>query len=62
MAIAAGIDVLELKRKYPRLEIDHRSEERNFMRTVHIVHESQKLVAVKGNPTEVLERRSRNKG
>ncbi|MDJ0687866.1 MAG: HAD-IC family P-type ATPase [Xenococcaceae cyanobacterium MO_188.B32] len=55
MAIAAGIDVLELKRKYPRLEIDHRSEERNFMRTVHIVHESQKLVAVKGNPTEVLE-------
>ncbi|MDJ0530952.1 MAG: HAD-IC family P-type ATPase [Xenococcaceae cyanobacterium MO_207.B15] len=55
MAIAVGIDVLELQRKYPRLEINHRSEERNFMRTVHIVHESQKLIAVKGNPTEVLE-------
>ncbi len=55
MAIAAGIDVLELKRKYPRVEISHRSEEQNFMRTVHIVHESQKLVAVKGSPTEVLE-------
>ena len=55
MAIAAGIDILELKGKYPRLEIDHRSEERNFMRTIHIVHESQKLVAVKGSPTEVLE-------
>ncbi|MDJ0679515.1 MAG: HAD-IC family P-type ATPase [Xenococcaceae cyanobacterium MO_167.B52] len=55
MAIAAGIDVLELQRKYPRLEINHRSEERNFMRTVHLVHESQKLVAVKGSPTEVLE-------
>ncbi len=55
MAIATGIDVRELQRKYPRLEIDHRSEQRNFMRTIHVVHESQKLVAVKGNPTEVLE-------
>ena len=55
MAIAAGIDVLELKRKYPRLAINHRSQEQNFMRTVHVVGESQKLVAVKGNPSEVLE-------
>ncbi len=55
MAIAAGIDVLELKRKYPRLAINHRSQEQNFMRTVHVVHESQQLVAVKGSPTEVLE-------
>ena len=55
MAIAAGIDILELQGKYPRLEINHRSEQQNFMRTVHVVHESQKLVAVKGNPTEVLE-------
>lgn len=55
MALIAGIDVLELKRKYPRLEINHRSQEQNFMRTVHLVHESQKLVAVKGNPAEVLE-------
>ncbi|MDJ0591722.1 MAG: HAD-IC family P-type ATPase [Pleurocapsa sp. MO_226.B13] len=55
MAIAVGIDVLELRGKYPRLEINHRSEERNFMRTIHVVQESQKLVAVKGSPTEVLE-------
>ncbi|MDJ0692236.1 MAG: HAD-IC family P-type ATPase [Xenococcaceae cyanobacterium MO_188.B32] len=55
MALAAGIDVLELQRKYPRVEINHRSQERNFMRTVHIVHESQQLISVKGNPTEVLE-------
>ncbi|RMF22534.1 MAG: cation-transporting P-type ATPase [Cyanobacteria bacterium J083] len=55
MAIAAGIDVLELRNKYPLLEIKHRSEQQNYMRTVHLVHESQKLVAVKGNPSEVLE-------
>ncbi len=55
MAIAAGIDILELQRKYPRLEINHRSQEQNFMRTVHVVHEAQKLIAVKGSPTEVLE-------
>ncbi len=55
MAIAADLDILELQDKYPRLEINHRSEKQNFMRTVHVVHESQKLVAVKGNPTEVLE-------
>ena len=54
MAIANGIDVLELKRQYPRLEINHRSEKQNFMRTIHLVHESQKLVAIKGSPTEVL--------
>ncbi len=55
MAIANGIDVIELKRQYPRIEINHRSEKQNFMRTVHGVHESQKLVAIKGSPTEVLE-------
>ncbi|MGK7917923.1 MAG: cation-translocating P-type ATPase, partial [Prochloraceae cyanobacterium] len=55
MAITAGVDVIELQTKYPRLETNHRSEERNFMTTIHVMHESQKLVAVKGNPSEVLE-------
>ena len=54
MAIAAGIDILELQGKYPCLEINHRSEKQNFMGTIHAVGESQKLVAVKGSPTEVL--------
>ncbi|MEM8832492.1 MAG: HAD-IC family P-type ATPase [Cyanobacteria bacterium P01_G01_bin.19] len=54
MAIAAGIDILELQGKYPRLEINHRSEKQNFMGTIHAVGESQKLIAVKGSPTEVL--------
>jgi Ca2+-transporting ATPase len=55
MAIAAGVNVLELKSKYPHLATKHRSVARNFMVTVHRVHESEQLVAVKGNPTEVLE-------
>jgi Ca2+-transporting ATPase len=55
MAIAAGVNVVELQAKYPRLATKHRSVNRNFMVTVHQVHESQQLVAVKGNPTEVLE-------
>ena len=55
MALATGIDVLKLQRQYPRIAINHRSQERNFMRTVHFGDESQKLIAVKGNPTEVLE-------
>ncbi|MGK7916927.1 MAG: cation-translocating P-type ATPase [Prochloraceae cyanobacterium] len=55
MAIANSIDVIELKRQYPRLEINHRSEKQNFMRTIHLVDQSQKLVAIKGSPKEVLE-------
>ncbi|MDJ0899909.1 MAG: hypothetical protein QNJ55_13980 [Xenococcus sp. MO_188.B8] len=44
--IANGIDVLELKRQYPCLEINHRSEKQNFMRTIHLFRESQKLVSM----------------
>ncbi|MBE9169854.1 cation-transporting P-type ATPase [Pleurocapsales cyanobacterium LEGE 06147] len=55
MAIAAGVDVPTLQAKYPRLNTTHRSQNRNFMTTLHAVHESQQLVAVKGSPTEVLE-------
>ena len=55
MAIAAGVKVLELKEKYPRLATQHRSLNHNFMVTVHRVQESEQMVVVKGNPTEVLE-------
>ncbi len=55
MALVTGIDVRKLQRQYPRIEINHRSQEQNFMRTIHVVGESQKLIAVKGNPREVLE-------
>ncbi|MDJ0600003.1 MAG: cation-transporting P-type ATPase [Crocosphaera sp.] len=56
MAIAAGIEVEELQQKYPRLLTYHRSTEHNFMATVHRIDQSIYLMAVKGNPAEVLER------
>jgi Ca2+-transporting ATPase len=55
MAISAGMNVPELKKKYPLVETRQRSENRNIMSTIHMTHEHQKFVAVKGNPTEVLE-------
>ena len=56
MAISAGVEVEDVQRKYPRLLTYHRSTEHNFMATVHRIHESVYLMAVKGNPDEVLER------
>jgi Ca2+-transporting ATPase len=55
MAIAAGVDVRSLQEQYPRLEINHRSERKNFMTTIHQGQRTEQLVAVKGNPSEVLE-------
>jgi Ca2+-transporting ATPase len=55
MAIAAGVNIFELKAQYPRLKTKHRSVNHNFMVTVHKVNDSEQLIAVKGNPTEVLE-------
>ncbi|WP_019503583.1 cation-transporting P-type ATPase [Pleurocapsa sp. PCC 7319] len=55
MAISADIDIIALQTKYPLLEINHRADGQNYMATVHQINESQKLIAVKGNPSEVLE-------
>jgi Ca2+-transporting ATPase len=55
MAINSGVDAIALREKYPRLETNHRSENHNFMTTVHVAHGKQKFVALKGNPTEVLD-------
>lgn len=55
LALRAGIDVQSLKAQYPLLQTNHRAENQNFMSTVHTTQEQQRLVAVKGNPTEVLD-------
>ena len=55
LAIAAGVAVDALRRQYPTVHIEYRTENRSFMRTVHTVKEGGKLVAVKGSPSEVLE-------
>lgn len=59
-AISSGVDVIMLREKFPVLKIQHRSENRNFMVTIHAVkiHGSKnyhgKVIAIKGSPTEVL--------
>jgi P-type Ca2+ transporter type 2C len=54
-AIAAGVDVIALKEKYPLLQTNLRSENRNLMSTIHGTDNCQQMVAVKGNPMEVLQ-------
>lgn len=54
LAIEAGIDVLELKGRYPVIKIDHRSEDRHFMDTLHRLPSGGRLIAMKGSPLEVL--------
>jgi len=56
LAISAGVDVIALRAKYPLLETQQRSENRNIMTTIHSTDGPQRLVAVKGSPAEVLER------
>jgi Ca2+-transporting ATPase len=54
LAIDAGINVPQLREQLPLIKIQHRSEERNFMLTLHNNGHEKKFVAVKGNPIEVL--------
>ncbi|WP_315791679.1 HAD-IC family P-type ATPase [Fischerella sp. JS2] len=55
VAIKAGVNVPSVRANYPRLKINHRSQERNYMATLHATpDEQQKLIAVKGSPSEVL--------
>ena len=55
MAISAGVDVIELKQKYPLLQTNLRSENRNLMSTIHETCNRHKFVAVKGSPAEVIQ-------
>jgi Ca2+-transporting ATPase len=54
LAISAGIDVLKIRERYPLLKITHRSENRNYMTTLHESQIYGKFLAVKGSPAEVL--------
>jgi Ca2+-transporting ATPase len=55
MAINAGVNVINLREKYPLLHSNLRSENRNLMSTIHQTDSGQQMVAVKGNPTEVMQ-------
>jgi Ca2+-transporting ATPase len=54
MAINAELDIATLKTIYPLVEINHRANDRNYMATVHQFNKCHKLIAIKGNPSEVL--------
>ncbi|GAX34455.1 cation-translocating P-type ATPase [Nodularia sp. NIES-3585] len=55
LAISAGVDVIQLRQKYELLETNLRSENRNLMSTIHQIDHHHKLIAVKGNPAEMIE-------
>ena len=56
LAILVGLDVSDLRRQYPLLRVNHRSENRLFMGTLHDCTPAGKLFALKGSPLEVLAR------
>jgi Ca2+-transporting ATPase len=53
-AIRAGLDVGAIRIRHPRRATLERAEDRRFMVTVHDAAADQKLVIVKGDPSEVL--------
>ncbi|MBD2388430.1 cation-translocating P-type ATPase [Cylindrospermum sp. FACHB-282] len=55
MAISAGIDAIAIREKYPLVQTNLRSENRNLMSTIHETDNCWRMVAVKGNPAEVAE-------
>ncbi|MFO7748658.1 MAG: HAD-IC family P-type ATPase, partial [Desulfobacteraceae bacterium] len=53
----SGVDVKKIRKASPLVTINHRSEDRLFMSTVHKTpEEGEQLVMVKGSPLEVLSR------
>jgi Ca2+-transporting ATPase len=56
LSMAAGIDARALRRHLPLLHIRHRAEGRPYMSTIHRLPNAKRLLAVKGNPAEVLAR------
>ncbi|MBU7582690.1 MAG: cation-translocating P-type ATPase [Nostoc sp. TH1S01] len=55
MAISSGVDIIDLRDKYPLLQTNLRSENRNLMSTIHQTYDGKEFVAVKGSPAEVVE-------
>ena len=54
IAITAGLNLAALQAQYPLIEINHRADGQNYLATVHQIDEEHNLLAVKGNPIEVL--------
>ncbi len=54
LAVANGIDVEDLRSRYPLLATQYRAPGRNYMITRHAAPADGELLAVKGNPEDVL--------
>ena len=54
LAVNAGIEVGTLKSRYPLEKINHRTEERPYMSTLHKANAGKLLMALKGSPPDVL--------
>ncbi len=54
----AGLDIVALREELPRTRLEHRAESRTFMLSEHRqrgADESNRLIAVKGRPDEILD-------
>jgi P-type Ca2+ transporter type 2C len=54
LALSAGVDVNSLRAQHPIVQLNHRSEDRHYMSTVHRSNDRLRLMALKGSPSEVL--------
>ena len=54
IALSSGVDVNSLRAQHPLVKLNHRSEDRHFMSTVHRSNDQQRLMALKGSPSDVL--------
>ena len=55
LALAAGVDVRALRARHPLRDVAYRTQERSYMCTLHAAADGPgRIVAVKGNPLEVL--------
>jgi Ca2+-transporting ATPase len=54
LAMDAGLDVPAYLRNWSLIQLNHRSESRLFMASLHANGEEDRLLSVKGSPPEVL--------
>jgi P-type Ca2+ transporter type 2C len=53
-ALALGLDVQDLRRRLPLVDVTYRTEGQLFMATLHAANGDRRLAAVKGSPEAVL--------
>lgn len=56
LAVGCGVNVQQLRARYPLLKMTYRAEQRPWMASIHEMGDRRWLVAVKGSPEAVLAR------